>query len=1798
MSTIATLAIKIIGDVAGLEQALNKAQQSLKAAGDNLTNLGGKLTAGVSLPLLGVGGAALKAAADNEQLQVAFTTMLGSADKAKTLMSDLARFAAATPFESDEIQGAAKMLLAYGSSAGSVTEEMRQLGDIAAGVGVPLKDLAYLYGTSRVQGRLFTADINQFTSRGVPIIEALAKTMGVAQTEIRGMVEAGKVGFPELQAALGYLTGEGGKFNGLMQAQSQTLTGLLSTLRDNVSLAAIDIGNAISQAFNLKDAATGAIAFVESIRNAISDLSKNNPQLLRLGVIIAAVAASLGPLLVGLGMALKVAAALTPVVGVLGAALGALLSPLGLVTAGIAALVAFDVGGIRTGLGTLAQYLQLAATDGDYLNDFLASLPGWAQPAAETLGRLVAAVGELVRTRDAAQFVADLRATFPALTGVLDGVTSAFGAVQARWAALAGAFAAGRTSLGGIAGELGAILLGIGANSYATAGSIRAFVLALTGSAGAANAVESALRGVGAVTTAIATALAQAGGVLHAFAAYLFEAGVSGRSVNQWLGRLPEVVRPAVATLGQVAAALRGLVTTGDLGGFVVRLGQINWGNALASVQRSLDALRSRIATALQSVDWGGLAGSLAGGLRALAGSVLAAIQSIDWGAALSAASGALAALRDGLAGALASIDWGGALAAAGGWASALAAGVAGAIASVDWGGALPAVSGALSALAGGITAAFRQVDLSAAVVTAGGWLRGLAESLAGGLRGALAGIDLAGAGEQLLAALGLDGLPEAVGAALAPLRTLGGMLASFFAPALGRLQQAFARLPAAIAPLAPKLQALGEALRPFAALLGAGLAAAADLGVNTLAAALDVLPGIAGAAIDQMAAALRLFASAFGSVVQAVSAALRGDWATAWAGARGIVTGFVAFLGGTLERQATVVGGLIQAIARPILDTLSDLGMDVEGLLGGIRDAFASAWGGVAGAIEPALGAIGDLGAALSGLMQGGDLGAFVQSIGAIDWGAALGALDGAMGQLASGLAAALQSIDWGGALTTAGNWLSGLTAGVLAAVQSIDWAGALGTAVGWLDGLKNGMIAAITSIAWGDALAAAGSFLDALKNSVIAAVQGIDWAGALSTAGDWLAGLWGSVTSSLQSIDWAGALSTAGDWLASLQDGVVGAVTSVPWADALTAAGDFVAELKNGVIAAIQSIDWGGLLTAAGDWLAELWGGVAAGLSAIPWADALATATGWLDGLTAGVVGAIKGFDWAGALSAAGDAFAGLETAVSDGLRGLGFEGAASALDGLAAALSSALPSAATAAQAAMGTINAALYSAKSALDSASGAVGAFLATDAWTTAQTDITAALGAIGTAVTGLFTGDVSLAELKDSILTQFGEIQTSLAELFASEEWAALGTSLLAAFGLEGLAADIGTKIEGVKTAFQPLLDFLEPAFTRLSATVGGLPAQFDDLSAKFEPLKAAAGELAAALGGLFGGGEGGGSGAGNTVLGVALAGTLSLLTNAVNGLLGALAPLAGTFVDELTTLLSGLAEVVTGLGTAFGGIVANDPTLVLQGLGTAFQGVKDIITGTFENSLNAVQTALASIGTIVTTTLGDWGFGAAATAVDTMVGSINTLLEKIKAIASGDVSINFAAPDWIVKLLDWVWPSLNLPDLLSTLLAWVWPTMTLPDLLASLLAWVWPGFPSLPDWVSNLMNWQWPSLDMPDWISSLFKFQWPSLPELPWWLGGPAQQTENKAVGTSYFGGGYVNASEVGTEVALLPRGVSWLPRGTQILTARESEGFMAGAAGGGGVTIIIQEATFRNERDMQRFAYEVDDLMQRRRR
>lgn len=167
-----------------------------------------------------------------QQLEISFSTMLKSKEKADKLMSELVDIAAKTPFDLQGVASSAKQMIAYGSSAENVGNELVMLGNVAAGVGSQLSEIAYLYGTLRTQGRAYAVDIRQFAGRGIPIYEELAKVLGVTKDEVSGLVKEGKVGFKEVEQAFKNMTSESGIYYNLMQEQSKSLTGQLSNLGD------------------------------------------------------------------------------------------------------------------------------------------------------------------------------------------------------------------------------------------------------------------------------------------------------------------------------------------------------------------------------------------------------------------------------------------------------------------------------------------------------------------------------------------------------------------------------------------------------------------------------------------------------------------------------------------------------------------------------------------------------------------------------------------------------------------------------------------------------------------------------------------------------------------------------------------------------------------------------------------------------------------------------------------------------------------------------------------------------------------------------------------------------------------------------------------------------------------------------------------------------------------------------------------------------------------------------------------------------------------------------------------------------------------------------------------------------------------------------------------------------------------------------------------------------------------------------------------------------------------------------
>ncbi len=269
--------------LSGLSGMANMARSSLTALAGPILGLSASLFSAsgvlISIGAIAAGGIGMaKLAAGAETAEVAFTTMLGSAERAKDVLKDVTGFAAATPFELPELTDATRKLLAFGTAQEELIPTLNMVGDIASGISQPIGEIAEIYGKARVQGRLFAEDINQLTGRGIPIIQELAKQFGVTDGEVKKLVESGQITFSNLETAFRSLTSEGGKFAGMMAAQSKTGAGMWSTMMDNIKGLARGFGEALLPAAKtvmsaLIDMSGGAGESFAPLKEAVGDVA-------------------------------------------------------------------------------------------------------------------------------------------------------------------------------------------------------------------------------------------------------------------------------------------------------------------------------------------------------------------------------------------------------------------------------------------------------------------------------------------------------------------------------------------------------------------------------------------------------------------------------------------------------------------------------------------------------------------------------------------------------------------------------------------------------------------------------------------------------------------------------------------------------------------------------------------------------------------------------------------------------------------------------------------------------------------------------------------------------------------------------------------------------------------------------------------------------------------------------------------------------------------------------------------------------------------------------------------------------------------------------------------------------------------------------------------------------------------------------------------------------------------------------------------------------------------------------------
>lgn len=347
MDLVATLKLNADEYMRGIDQAaqgwdefssqIEESNRDWSAFASNLVSGGAALTAAITLPLAGVGTAALSMASDFEQAEIAFTTMLGSGEEAKKFLDELKAFAASTPFEFTDLQNAAKRLQALGFEATTVIPIMRTVGDAVAGLGggaAMIDRITLALGQMQAKGKVSAQEMNQLAEAGIPAWQALADKIGVSIPQAMKMAEQGAISSAEAIPAI--LGGMAEKFGGLMEQQSQTVAGKFSNLKDQLSFILADLGKALLPFANtVMEMAKPMLEAIQFLVDGFSAL----PQPVQAGIVaFTALAAAAGPVLLAIGGIITALTSLAPLLGTAG--IGATVAALGTAFGGVALAVA------------------------------------------------------------------------------------------------------------------------------------------------------------------------------------------------------------------------------------------------------------------------------------------------------------------------------------------------------------------------------------------------------------------------------------------------------------------------------------------------------------------------------------------------------------------------------------------------------------------------------------------------------------------------------------------------------------------------------------------------------------------------------------------------------------------------------------------------------------------------------------------------------------------------------------------------------------------------------------------------------------------------------------------------------------------------------------------------------------------------------------------------------------------------------------------------------------------------------------------------------------------------------------------------------------------------------------------------------------------------------------------------------------------------------------------------------------------------------------------------------------------
>ena len=250
LETVSKQSKKATSGIKGFADKCNKMTGALSAIA--AVQLGSLFT-GMAGGILNMGIASVQAAAQMRQYEIAFQTMLKSAEAGTQMLRDLQQFAAETPFDVPGVVSAGQQLMAFGFKAEEIIPMLTNLGDAASGLGLGTEGvsrLAYALGQMQTSGKLNAQDMMQLTSAGISAWDMLAQAAGKTVAEMKDLCSKGAI--DSKAAVQTIVAGMNEQFGGMMAKTSDEVAGLLANIEETAGNTSAAVGKYLTEAFNIK----------------------------------------------------------------------------------------------------------------------------------------------------------------------------------------------------------------------------------------------------------------------------------------------------------------------------------------------------------------------------------------------------------------------------------------------------------------------------------------------------------------------------------------------------------------------------------------------------------------------------------------------------------------------------------------------------------------------------------------------------------------------------------------------------------------------------------------------------------------------------------------------------------------------------------------------------------------------------------------------------------------------------------------------------------------------------------------------------------------------------------------------------------------------------------------------------------------------------------------------------------------------------------------------------------------------------------------------------------------------------------------------------------------------------------------------------------------------------------------------------------------------------------------------------------------------------------------------------------